>query len=231
MIFTLAMLRLGVLATWLHLIISCVASPASPSSAATILVLSNTRASANAIETVTVFPQTRDTLDDLDREIRAIIKTGKVTAEISQHSTEYKGIVCWYVEAPVEEIHTLESTVAGVSKHLNCFTIQFASSYEVHAGADSICRSISYQTTILFNRHNLLTMIRVSSTFLPLVHYQTSDSHKELYRGPPHPRISKCCHGLRDKLSKASDHTRMKPKLRGIHTYMSLIEVLIPIIG
>ncbi len=115
MMLTPTTLGLAILATWLHLIISCLASPAGVPPSSTVPVDPNTAVSAHGIETVIAYPINRDGLDKLDREIRAIIIKGKVETLVSEHSIELKGIVCWFIEAEAEEIEKLKSSVAGVS--------------------------------------------------------------------------------------------------------------------
>lgn len=103
-------LRLGLVATCLYLIILSAASPA--------ISLAASEVSAPA-ESYIVSPKSRDRLEELDKEIRAIIKLGKVDALISEYSSEFKGIVVWFVEAEQGEIEQLKSKVAGVSASKN----------------------------------------------------------------------------------------------------------------
>lgn len=108
-------LRLVILATWLHLIISCLASPAGVPPSSTVPVDPNTAVSAHGIENVIAYPINRDGLDKLDREIRAIIIKGKVETLVSEHGIELKGIVCWFIVADAEEIEKLKSSITAVS--------------------------------------------------------------------------------------------------------------------
>lgn len=106
---------LSLIATWVFLIVSSVTAPVSSASTSAISVPSNSSRSTNAIESVTICPRSRDRLDELDREIRAIITKGTVDALTSQYSSDFKGIVVWFVEAEHEEIELLKSKVDGVS--------------------------------------------------------------------------------------------------------------------
>lgn len=103
-------LRLGLVATIFYLIILSAASPTISRSASEV---------SASIDSVVVCPRSRDRLDELDREIRAIIINGKVTPLISEYSSDFKGIVVWFVEAEEKEIELLKSKVAGVSAFMN----------------------------------------------------------------------------------------------------------------
>lgn len=103
-------LRLGFVATIFYLIILSAASPTISRSASEV---------SASIDSVVVCPRSRDRLDELDREIRAIIINGKVTPLISEYSSDFKGIVVWFVEAEEKEIELLKSKVAGVSAFMN----------------------------------------------------------------------------------------------------------------
>jgi len=69
----------------------------------------------NGMISVTVCPRSRDRLEELDQQIRAIITKGTVDTLTSQYSSDFKGIVVWFVEAEQEEIDLLKSKVNGVS--------------------------------------------------------------------------------------------------------------------
>ncbi|KAL6715383.1 hypothetical protein ACLMJK_006344 [Lecanora helva] len=92
----------------------CTTFPTARSLTIQLPLPSRIAVSANAVGTVVAFPKSRDGLDESDEEIRAIIRTGEVTPLIREHSTEFKGIVCWYIEAETDEIDSLKSKVPGV---------------------------------------------------------------------------------------------------------------------
>lgn len=121
--FTPATMILAVLAMWLHLIFSCTASPAGIPPSPTTSIGPNPAVAVTGIETVIAYPKSRDELEKLDREVRAIIVKGKVTVLFSEHGIERKGIICWFVEAEAEEIQRLKSNVAGVSNTMILPTI------------------------------------------------------------------------------------------------------------
>ncbi len=164
---------------WLHHIIPCTALPASLSPTSTISMPSNTTVSVNAIETVIVYPRSRDNLDETDREIRAIITTGKVTPLISEHGSELKGIVVWFVEAEREEIQMLGSRVAGVSILIILPVVSRIVTHFHSIMADSINRLTSNQMTLLLNRLTSVAMIGIFPPFLLMIHRAISNSSRQ----------------------------------------------------